>query len=376
MVVSIRFKDIGKATIGAGMMAVQAGAGALSKLGTGVRAAGQATEASIASKALPLAAQAGIGAEVHAIATRFGRAARVHASEYPYGWHTVRDLAQVAGSGAAVWLAWKGKRAAIPVSIATAAAVAGLSALSEFRDPQPAGTQEADARRKVIRAAVDSLPNIAGAATFALAPSARNALTAPLDFARRDPLKPFSRMDEARNLVMLYGVYTMVGHWLEMAFCELIRLGIVDGDYDRSNTMLWDWWLHPFPAEGIAGVLIALLLSPLREHLLKLTGGRTVPALAASFLVNQVACTSIDYLTGMVANRNYELWDYREMPFNFQGQVCLQNSLVYTAAATLVAWVAYPARQKWLRVMPDDATNLMAAAFLPVYAFLCQLYFI
>ena len=140
--------------------------------------------------------------------------------------------------------------------------------------------------------------------------------------------------------------------------------------------MLWDWWLHPFPAEGIAGVLIALLLSPLREHLLKLTGGRTVPALAASFLVNQVACTSIDYLTGMVANRNYELWDYREMPFNFQGQVCLQNSLVYTAAATLVAWVAYPARQKWLRVMPDDATNLMAAAFLPVYAFLCQLYFI
>jgi uncharacterized membrane protein len=140
--------------------------------------------------------------------------------------------------------------------------------------------------------------------------------------------------------------------------------------------MLWDWWLHPFPAEGIAGLLIAGGLSPLRERLLKAFGGHVVPALAVSFLVNQVACTSIDYLTGMVANRNYELWDYRDMPFNFQGQICLQNSIVYTTAATLVAWVIYPARDRWLRHLPKDVADLGFSAMAPAYALLTLVYFV
>ena len=179
-----------------------------------------------------------------------------------------------------------------------------------------------------------------------------------------------------RNVGSMYAVYTIVGHWLEMLFCQLIRLGIVDGDYDRSNTMLWDWWLHPFPAEGIAGVLIAGALSPLREVLLKHFNGKIAPALVLNFLANQVVCTSIDYLTGMVANRNYELWDYRNMPFNFQGQICLQNSLVYTTAATFIAWVAYPARDRWLRRLPADVVNTACAALAPSYAFLCLTYFV
>ena len=78
----------------------------------------------------------------------------------------------------------------------------------------------------------------------------------------------------------------------------------------------------------------------------------------------------------MVANRNYELWDYRDMPFNFQGQICLQNSLIYTTAATLIAWVAYPARERWLRRVPSDLANFVYSGFMPAYAFLCATYFI
>ena len=53
-------------------------------------------------------------------------------------------------------------------------------------------------------------------------------------------------------------------------------------------------------------------------------------------------CSSIDFATGMAVNQDYSLWDYRQIPFNFMGQVCLQNSLVYTTAATLIVWVFYP----------------------------------
>ena len=315
-----------------------------------------------------------------AIADRLRETAIRPAKDYVYGWRTARDLAQLAGSGATLWAMYKRKRIAVPLSVATAAVTAGLTAASAVFDAEPNAredrTPEEALRDKIVRAIFDALPNVMGAATLAAVPATRKLLDQPLDLAPRDPSIPFTLAERARNIGALYAVYTMVGHWLEMLFCQGIKLGIVGGDYDRSNTMLWDWWLHPFPAEGIAGVLIAGGLVPLQKKLLAHFGGRVAPALALSFLANQVVCTSIDYFTGMVANRNYELWDYREMPFNFQGQICLQNSIVYTTAATLVTWLAYPARDQWLRRMPADLVNLLDSSLAAIYAFLCLTYFV
>ncbi|MDO4538577.1 MAG: putative ABC transporter permease [Coriobacteriales bacterium] len=383
----------------------------LSNLGSQLKGYGTAFINTLNPKMRPFSAEIVIDTQAEAIITRLTEAARTRAIDYSYGWHTVRDLVQLAGSGIGLWMLYHRKRAAIPVSIATAATTAGLSAISAWREPQwwtsqekepGLATQVAEAvkdtvaerrasetdatpvrdqfvssplRDKVVRVATDCLPNIAGAAMLAFSPHLRTHFDQPMNFAPRDAALPFTLGEEMRNLISLYAAYSIVGHWAEMLFCQLIRLGVVGGDYDRGNTMLWDWWLHPFPAEGVAGLLIALLLSPLREWLLLRTGGRVLPALAASFLANQVACTSIDYLTGMVANRKYELWDYREMPFNFQGQICLQNSLVYTAAATLLTWIAYPARQKWLRSVPTDLANSLFSGLVPSYAFLCLTYF-
>lgn len=33
--------------------------------------------------------------------------------------------------------------------------------------------------------------------------------------------------------------------------------------------------------------------------------------------------TSVELLAGLLVNRNYQVWDYRRMPLNFHGQVCL-----------------------------------------------------
>ncbi len=315
-----------------------------------------------------------------AIIERLESATRHRPHDYYYGWHTLRDIYQVATSGTTMWLLHKHKRLALPFSIASTAVTAGLSAISAWRDPLPNDDGEQPKEQTIGDKVADvvsyTIPSLVGTLSLALNPDSRQLLDQPMDLAPRDPSIPFTVGEHIRNGVSLYATYTIVGHWLEMAFCQLIRLGVMGGDYDRSNAMLWDWWLHPFPAEGIAGVLIAGVLSPLREVLLKTFGGRLLPAVAVSFLANQIVCTSIDYLTGMVANRNYELWDYRNMPFNFQGQICLQNSLVYSIAATLVAWIAYPARQRWLSRLPSDVANAGFSAILPTYAYLCLLYFL
>ena len=157
---------------------------------------------------------------------------------------------------------------------------------------------------------------------------------------------------------------------------EDIVLGVVMGDYDFTHEQLWDWWLCPYPAEGIAVVLIALLLFPFKEWLHKKMHGRVFPTLVISFLVNMLVCASIDFTTGITANANFELWDYRDLPFNFMGQIVLQNTLVYSVAATFIVWVIYPLMAKWLHRMPQHYANGIFFGFVAFYVFLEVLYYV
>ena len=179
-----------------------------------------------------------------------------------------------------------------------------------------------------------------------------------------------------RDLGIYFIVFSFLGHWAEMLFCRMIVAGVFMGDYDPANAMLWDQWLYPFSAEGTALAMVVLVLHPVKERLLRRFDGKVLPALGLSFLLNQIVCTSIDFGTGMVANQHYELWDYRQMPFNFMGQVCLQNSLVYTVAVTLIVWLVYPLMDRGLRKMPRAYANALFVALAGIYAFEALLHFV
>ena len=219
---------------------------------------------------------------------------------------------------------------------------------------------------------------------FAFSPRAKTIFVQPL---KRDAPATEPAFDEGiypkrftwpwfRNLGIYYAVFSLIGHWAEIGFCWLIVAGVFMGDYDFSHAQLWDWWLCPYPAEGIALVLIVLLLFPIKEWLLKKFHGRIVPTLIVSFLVNMLVCASIDFLTGITANANYELWDYRDLPFNFMGQIVLQNTLVYSIAATLIVWAIYPLMARLLHRLPQSLVNGIFFGLLGFYLFLEVLYYL
>ena len=58
---------------------------------------------------------------------------------------------------------------------------------------------------------------------------------------------------------------------------------------------------------------------------------RTEPRLplAARGLVGAGIITSVELLAGLLANRDYSVWDYRGVPMNFHGQICLPFSLLW-----------------------------------------------
>ena len=179
-----------------------------------------------------------------------------------------------------------------------------------------------------------------------------------------------------RDMIMYFIMFSFLGHWAEMLFCLLIEAGVFMGDFDLGNTMLWDQWLYPFSAEGIALIMIVLLLYPFKEWLVKKTHGRTLVALLLSFLVNALVCTSIDFTTGITANADYSLWDYRALPFNFMGQIVLQNSLVYSIAATLVVWVIYPLMDRIMARLPRWFADALFWTLSATYLFLALLHFL
>ena len=53
------------------------------------------------------------------------------------------------------------------------------------------------------------------------------------------------------------------------------------------------------------------------------------PAMPVRCLMGSAAITAVELVTGLVFNRNYSVWDYRSLPMNLMGQVCLPFSLLW-----------------------------------------------
>jgi len=51
--------------------------------------------------------------------------------------------------------------------------------------------------------------------------------------------------------------------------------------------------------------------------------------LFARSVVGAGIITGVELLAGMLANQDYRVWDYRGMPLNFHGQICLPFSLLW-----------------------------------------------
>ena len=70
----------------------------------------------------------------------------------------------------------------------------------------------------------------------------------------------------------------------------------------------------------LAGGSCFLLLGRLRQ-----TTDRTVlRALGGAGII-----TAVDLMAGLLFNRGHTVWDYRQLPFNYHGQICLVYSLLW-----------------------------------------------
>ena len=168
-----------------------------------------------------------------------------------------------------------------------------------------------------------------------------------------------------RNLIIYFIIFSILGHWMEMGMCQFIIMGLVQGEYDPTNTMLWRDWLFPFPMEGAAVVIIALVLYPFYQWLKKKVKPRAFVYII-SFLAGALLCSIIEFSMGLLVNADLQLWDYRDNFCNIMGQVCLQNTLAFGVVASIITWWVYPLMERWIARVPHDYMNI---AFVVIAAF-------
>lgn len=80
--------------------------------------------------------------------------------------------------------------------------------------------------------------------------------------------------------------------------------------------LLWRGWTHS--AMFFAGGTCFLLLGQLRHC------PPWVRAVAGAGMI-----TAVELGVGLALNRQYAIWDYRNVPLNFMGQICLPYSLLW-----------------------------------------------
>ena len=84
--------------------------------------------------------------------------------------------------------------------------------------------------------------------------------------------------------------------------------------------LLWRGWSHG--SMFVLGGLCFLLIGGL---------GRVDPRLPlpARMLLAAVVVTALELGCGLLVNRQYQVWDYRHLPMNFHGQICLPFFLLW-----------------------------------------------
>lgn len=69
--------------------------------------------------------------------------------------------------------------------------------------------------------------------------------------------------------------------------------------------------------------------------------------LAVKVIMGAAMVTALELLAGLLVNRQYTVWDYRSLPYNYKGHICLNFSLLWMPVTLFGMWL-YGKADKYL----------------------------
>ena len=142
-----------------------------------------------------------------------------------------------------------------------------------------------------------------------------------------------------QRLFIIFWVFAFLGHYLEIIWSWLNHLAF--------STNLWlpstPTFIPLAPPYGMGVVAAILLTWPfIKRHEFN-------PV--QSFVLNVFISALVEYLSAifLVFVDGYnKFWNYSNQPFNLNGYICLENSLLFGLGATVFLYYIYPIYKKFI----------------------------
>ena len=111
-----------------------------------------------------------------------------------------------------------------------------------------------------------------------------------------------------------------------MGILKRIFFFLLGGSAYVGLEWLWRGWSHisMFFAGGVCFLLLGKLNAVRPRLNLPLRG-----------IVGAGIITMVELIAGLICNRSYGVWDYRHLPLNFHGQICLPFFLLWIPISLL-----------------------------------------
>ena len=136
------------------------------------------------------------------------------------------------------------------------------------------------------------------------------------------------------SLTIYFFALSWIGHWIEIALAWILKVTI-----GRLPTHgIFDNWLEPYWVYGFGVLACITILYPINMRI-----GRH--RILINYCINTVVVAIIEYAAGWFNIWRFgsnPFWNYSHYLFNLHGQVCLQNTLLFGAIATLFTLYVYP----------------------------------
>ncbi|MBR2523066.1 MAG: DUF975 family protein [Clostridiales bacterium] len=175
-----------------------------------------------------------------------------------------------------------------------------------------------------------------------------SAFTLPIPEKRR-----WMRIDYERNysfstIVLLFFTYALVGYIWEV-FYTLLNEGLLV----NRGTMNGPW----LPIYGVGGLIIIVVLKPLRRNPLLMFAGTTV------------ACGVLEYFASWLLEYLFDAkwWDYQGYFLNINGRICLEGLLVFGLAGVAFTYVFSPLLDNLYSNIGMKARKIICTALLVVF---------
>jgi uncharacterized membrane protein len=150
--------------------------------------------------------------------------------------------------------------------------------------------------------------------------------------------------------VLYLAIYSFIGWIVEVLYVfatsqKLENRGFLTGPF--------------LPIYGVGALFLILLVYPYVDN----------PFVV--FIASVLITSALEFFTHLALDKLFHirLWDYSSRPFNLQGRICLQNSLLFGVLALFLIYVLHPVVTSVVKGLPATASIAIASTLLGILVF-------